>query len=263
MERHGAKQEGVYRVHEFAERAGVTVRALHHYDRLGLLTPARRSMSGYRLYTDRDLARLEQIVVLKFLGLPLKEIGRVLRDESSLPEALRTQLRVLGDKRRQLDQAIFAIAEAERALRASGEPDSTLLRQIIKEIEMQTNNEWTRKYYSEEARAKVEERKKLWSPELQAEVSKAWAELCVDVEAALSRNEDPASPAAQALAARWRKLLEGFTGGDPEIQRGLNRMWADQQNWPSDARQKYSIKPAIQEFIIKAFQAGASGMARS
>jgi MerR family transcriptional regulator, thiopeptide resistance regulator len=248
----------VYRVHEFAERAGVTVRALHHYDRLGLLTPARRSEGGYRLYTDRDLARLEQIVVLKFLGLPLKEIGRVLRDQASLPEALRTQVRVLGDRRRQLDQAIFAIAEAERSLRANGEPDSTLLRQIIKEIEMQTNNEWTRQYYSDEAKAKVEERKKLWTPELQAEVSKAWADLCADVEAALKDDEDPAAPRAQALAARWRKLLEGFTGGDPEIQRGLNRMWADQQNWPADARQKYAINPEIQDFIMRAFQAGAA-----
>jgi DNA-binding transcriptional MerR regulator len=120
----------VYRVHEFAERAGVTVRALHHYDRLGLLTPA-RTESGYRLYTDRDLARLEQIVVLKFLGLPLKEIRRVLRDERSLPEALRAQLRVLGDKRRQLDQAIHAIAEAERSLRSRDEPGGTGGRRVV------------------------------------------------------------------------------------------------------------------------------------
>jgi DNA-binding transcriptional MerR regulator len=159
-----AQAGAVYRVHEFAERAGVTVRALHHYDRLGLLTPARRSAGGYRLYTDRDLGRLEQIVVLKFLGLPLKEIRRVLLDEGSLPEALRTQLRVLAEKRRQLDQAIYAIAEAERALRSSHEPDSRLFRRIIKEIDVQTNNEWSRKYYSDEAKAKVEARKTLWSP---------------------------------------------------------------------------------------------------
>ena len=50
-----------YRIHEFAELAGVTVKALHHYDRLGLLKP-RRTDSGYRLYDERDLERLEQIV---------------------------------------------------------------------------------------------------------------------------------------------------------------------------------------------------------
>ena len=61
----------LYKVREFATLAGVTVRALHHYDQLGLLTPMRRTGSSYRLYSERDLARLEEIVVLKFLGIPL------------------------------------------------------------------------------------------------------------------------------------------------------------------------------------------------
>jgi len=51
------------------------------------------------------------------------------------------------------------------------------------------------------------------------------------------------------------KLLEGFTGGDPEIQKGLNKMWADQTNWPDATRRSYAIKPEIQAFIIKAMQA--------
>src|SRR5690242_17932075 len=70
-----------YQSREFAIRAGVTVRALHHYDRLGLLKPSRRSRAGYRLYSDTDLIRLEQIVVLKSIGLPLKELGQLLGRE--------------------------------------------------------------------------------------------------------------------------------------------------------------------------------------
>ena len=62
-----------YRTREFAELAGVTVRALHHYDRLGLLKP-RRTPAGYRAYAARDLEALEQIVALKFIGIPLKDI---------------------------------------------------------------------------------------------------------------------------------------------------------------------------------------------
>jgi DNA-binding transcriptional MerR regulator len=58
-----------YQVREFALLSGVTVRALHHYDRLGLLRP-RRSHNGYRAYGEQDLARLEQIVALKFVGYP-------------------------------------------------------------------------------------------------------------------------------------------------------------------------------------------------
>ena len=65
-----------YHVREFAKLAGVTVRALHHYDRLGLLKPT-RSEAGYRLYYLRDLERFEQIVALKFLGIPLKQIRKM------------------------------------------------------------------------------------------------------------------------------------------------------------------------------------------
>lgn len=244
----------LYQPHEFAELAGVTVRALHHYDRLGLLKPSRRTQAGYRLYSEHDLARLEQIVVLKFLGLPLKEIRDLLRQETALPETLRRQQQVLAEKRRQLDSAIQAIGAAERSLQSQGHPDWGLFKNIIKEVEMQNDTEWSKKYYSESAQAKVEERKALWSPKLQAQVSKDWAELFADVEASL--DQDPSSPKAQALAARWRKLLEGFTGGDPEIQKGLNAMYADQQNWPDTPRQKWQIRPEVQAFIQKAMMAG-------
>jgi DNA-binding transcriptional MerR regulator len=246
-----------YRVREFAELAGVTVRALHHYDRLGLLTPAHRSNAGYRLYTERDLGRLEQIVVLKFLGLPLRQIRTLLGREAALPAILRRQRRVLGEKRLHLDAAIDAIARAERLLDERKTPDWPLFVRIIKEIEMQSDTEWSKKYYSDAARAKIEEHRKQWSPELQAKVSLQWAELFADVEAALG--DDPASPRAQALAARWRTLVEGFTGGDPEIQKGLNKMYADQANWPERQRQTWQIKPEVQAFITAAMRIAKQG----
>jgi DNA-binding transcriptional MerR regulator len=244
----------LYRAKEFARLAGVTVRALHHYDRLGLLKPRQRTSSGYRLYGERDLGRLEQIVVLKFLGMSLKQIRNLIEKESNLREVLRRQQIVLAEKRRQLDKAIEAISKAQQSFHAKGEPDWKLLQFIVQEIEMQNNMDWTKRYYSPEANAKVEERKKLWSPELQEKVTQQWSELFADIEASLQ--EDPAGPKAQALAMRWKKLVEGFTGGDPEIQQGLNSMWGDTANWPAQPKRDYSIKPKIQEFILKAMKAG-------
>jgi len=266
----------VYRAQEFADLAGVTVRALHHYDRLGLLKPTGRTDSGYRLYTNRDLVRLEQIVVLKFLGLPLKQIGRLLDKPASaklsgvdrrggglaatLAETLRRQQFVLADKRRRLDAAIHAIRQAEQSLAAGTDPDSAsvpdfweLLKRIIREVEMQNDTDWGKKYYSPEAQAKVEARKALWSPELQERVTNEWNALLADVEAALG--EPVTSPKAQALAARWRTLVEGFTGGDPEVQKGLNTMWADKANWPAGPAKQFAIKPEIQTFITAAMKA--------
>src|ERR1039458_7274736 len=96
-------QEPMYRSRQFAELAGVTVRTLHHYDRLGLLKP-RRTAAGYRVYQARDLERLEQIIALKFLGLPLRRIGTLLdRELVALPDALRMQRSVLEEKRRLLE----------------------------------------------------------------------------------------------------------------------------------------------------------------
>jgi DNA-binding transcriptional MerR regulator len=244
----------LYHTQAFAKLSGVTVRALHHYDRLGLLRPEQRSQAGYRLYSEEDFARLEQIVVLKFLGMPLKQIKSLLAAETRLSEALLRQKNVLSEKRRQIDKAIQAISNAESSFQPKGDQDWRLLRIIIQEIEMQNSMDWSKKYYSPEAQEKVEERKKLWSPDLQERVSREWAELIADVEGALG--EDPTGPKAQALAARWRKLLEGFTGGDPEIQKGLNKMWSDHANWPEQPRQKYSIKPEIQDFIVRAMRAG-------
>jgi MerR family transcriptional regulator, thiopeptide resistance regulator len=195
-------------VQEFAALTGVTVRTLHYYDRLGLVRP-RRANSGYRLYGRRELERLEQIVALKFIGIPLKQIKAMLdRNPSSLPEALYMQRKVLEEKRRLLDQAIQAIRKAEQSFAAGERPDAAILKQIIEVIEMQNNNEWTEQYYSPEAQAKIKDRQETWTLELQARAQQDWQDLFRDVEAAL--NEDPTSEKAQALGARWKKLVGGL-----------------------------------------------------
>src|SRR5690606_29227657 len=69
-----------YQVKEVARMAGVSVRALHHYDEIGLLVPSSRSGAGYRLYNDDDLLRLQQIVIGRELGMVLEEIKRSFND---------------------------------------------------------------------------------------------------------------------------------------------------------------------------------------
>ncbi len=226
--------------------AGVTVRALHHYDRLGLLRPARNG-AGYRIYRERDLERLEQIVALRFLGLPLQQIRDLLdRGGRDLPAALRLQREVLEEKRALLERAIRALRAAEK------EPKPETLKKIIEAIRMQEDTDWKAKYYSPEARAKVEERARNWTPEMQEQASRAWMDLFRDVEAALG--EDPAGERAQALAARWRKLVGAFTGGDPQVASGLGKVWADRPNWPAEAQEQMQpfAKKEVWEFIGKA-----------
>jgi DNA-binding transcriptional MerR regulator len=246
-------------VQEFARLTGVTVRALHHYDRLGLLRP-RRTGSGYRLYGTRELERLEQIVALKFIGIPLKQIKAMLdRDAPDLPDALRIQRTVLEQKRRLLDRAIQAIRKAEQSFAAGRRPEPAILKKIIEVIEMQNDNDWTAQYYSPEARAKIVERQAQWTPELQAKAQQEWTDLFRDVDAALE--EDPAGERAQALGARWKKLVGGFTGGDPEIARGLNKLYADRPNWPAQMQEymKPFSNPRVWEYMGRVLKCGPIG----
>jgi DNA-binding transcriptional MerR regulator len=106
-----------YRVSEVARLTGVTVRALHHYDEIGLLVPSRRSGKGYRLYTDDDLLRLQQIVIGRALGMSLERIHRSLDDpDFELREALTEQRALLVERFEQTEKMIRSIDAALAAI---------------------------------------------------------------------------------------------------------------------------------------------------
>lgn len=246
--------ENLWQTREFARRANVTVRTLHYYDRINLLKPRRFDRNGFRLYGEQEFARLQQITTLKFIGFPLKQIKKILgARDYDLAETLSLQRMIIQAQRHRLNLALEAISRAEKVFADDGSIDWESFKQIIEVINMQENTEWTRAYYSESAQAKVEERKNLWSPELQERVSRDWNELTRDIETAIADGTKPSDERAQKLAARWRGLIEEFTGGDKEIQQGLNKMYADEKNWQTDWKKPFSDE--VQDFMIEAMKA--------
>ena len=240
-----------YLPHEFAKRAGVTIRALHHYDRLGLLKPSGRTGAGYRVYSDRDFARLEQIVALKFIGFPLSQIREILhRKDTDLSVALRQQREILSEKRNHLDRAVQAIERAEKIVASGGKPDWEPFRKVIEVIQMQTRKDWMKKYYTEEQLASLRQR---WSPEVQAESQRGWDALAKDTEVAIASGADPAGKIGSQLAARRQKLLALFTGGDPGMDQNLEKLYADKANWPDSFKKPYS--DAVDTFLRQATDA--------
>jgi DNA-binding transcriptional MerR regulator len=95
-------------VGEVAQRFGITVRTLHHYDEIGLLTPSRRTAEGYRVYTPADLTRLSQIIVYRRLELPLDEIANLLSKGDAVSHLIRQRERVMArlDEMKDLVEAI-------------------------------------------------------------------------------------------------------------------------------------------------------------
>ena len=228
-----------YRIGEFARLAGVTVRALHHYDRIGLLKPKRGS-SGFRLYRLEDLERLEQIAALKFLGIPLQEVKLLLKHGPlTLVDALHVQRKALTEKRRLIDLAVAAIEAAEKVVRSGQTTEASVLRKIIEVIDMQPQENFMRKYYTEKAWLDKERIVDQTPTETRQKIMQAWQQLFSEIEAAIDL--DPASAAAQALTKRWIELAETATGGDEAIRAGGIEAWKDHRNWPLDQQDKILV----------------------
>ena len=225
----------LYKTSEAAKLAGVTVRTLHHYDRLGLLQPSGRGENGYRLYSQSDLVRLQHIAVLKFLGLKLSEIRELLRKApTDIREALLLHRRLLTQRQKQITDAVRVIDRAEER----GYDLESLL-ESMEVLRMTERKGWMLEYYSPEAQEKIRERQKSFGPAEQAQAQQKWKELIAEVEDA-AKSESPTSARAQELAKRWDDLISGFTQGDPEIKAGLDRLYKDKQNWPADFKRPYS-----------------------
>src|SRR5437870_13467084 len=138
-------EDKLFQAREFAELTGVTVRTLHHYDRLGLLKPSRYSRAGYRLYRESDVTRLEQIVALKFIGFSLKDIKEILKGGAvDLGATLRRQREAIEEKRARLELAIKAIERAEYLVAINEQPSWESVAKIIEVINMQSNMDWSK-----------------------------------------------------------------------------------------------------------------------
>ena len=102
-------------VHEVSRLTGISVRALHHYDAIGLLKPSRVTEAGYRLYDGAALRRLQNILFFRELQFPLKEIKAILDNPEFDPkEALDQQIRLLELQRTRIDRLISLAREAQK-----------------------------------------------------------------------------------------------------------------------------------------------------
>jgi len=99
-----------YKVKEVSELAGVSVRTLHHYDEIGLLKPSEIGDNGYRLYSEQDLERLQQVLFFREMELPLQEVRRILDDPAyDRQRMLRIHKELLLKKKHRLEQIIQSV----------------------------------------------------------------------------------------------------------------------------------------------------------
>lgn len=196
-----------YQVGEVSGLTGVSVRALHHYDRIGLLRPQQRTAAGYRLYGEQDLLRLQQILTLRYLGFSLKRTGELLdRPDFDLAASLRVQERVLRERMTELDGIATVLGELVTAYRRDGAWNWDLVIHASEAVATglaQQEHTMSELFTPEQLQQFAELAERTPAEEMTA-IQDGWAALLPEVRA--SYDLDPAGPAAQALAERWDAL---------------------------------------------------------
>ncbi|MBJ7309106.1 MerR family transcriptional regulator [Rugamonas sp. CCM 8940] len=235
-----ALNPAVLKIGELAGRAGLTVRALHHFDSIGLLKPSARSASGYRLYNRADIARLHQIQALRRFGLPLADIGALLAQPGTpFAEILAQQIAALG---RQIKQACVLrerLSQLQRQLDQGAEPElsgwlSTLELMAVYDKVFTPEELQRLPFYSNGAKSQAE-----------------WAALVAQVRALIDGGVDAEHADAQRLAEHWMIMLERDTAANPDFVMRIDTLLAQD----AAAQQRTGITPQLRQYVMDAFSA--------
>ncbi|KTC93744.1 MULTISPECIES: MerR family transcriptional regulator [Legionella] len=203
-------------VKDLSKLTGVSVQTLHHYDRIGLLRPSLRQLNGYRIYSERDLLKLQQIIALKFFGFELSQIKTFLAEESSALIHFNSQAQVL-------EQKAATLLEGAKTLRSiigsvdnnQSIPWETII-QLIEVYRMTEHLEqgWVKEIFTpEELKQYVEfenEMKANKTPEQKAAFENQWYQLLDELKQNL--NEDPNSNKSIRLGKKYMEWVNGIYG---------------------------------------------------
>ncbi|MBK5187332.1 MAG: MerR family transcriptional regulator [Gemmatimonadaceae bacterium] len=238
-----------WKVGELASRTGMSVRALHHYDEIGLLTPTLRTPSGHRRYQQADVERLQQIQSLRLMGIPLDEVRQLLDGARMSPrEVIDLHLTRLHEhiaRQNRLAERMQTLATHMDRVEAASIDDLCHIIQAMTTME---------KYFTPEQLEVLRDRRTAITEEHMQEVRDSWNEIIPRVRNAMAANVDPASPEILAIAKRWKALAEEFTGGDPKIAQAVKTMY--EHEGPTLQQQLGEVPtPEMFAYMMKAFAA--------
>jgi len=253
-----SKQETAgYTVGRLADLSGVTIRTLHHYDEVGLLSPGGRSAAGYRIYEDRDLERLQRILFYRELGFTLDEISTIVEDpHTDALGHLRRQRGLLNERIERLSAMVDAIDyEMEaRTMDIRLTPEERL--EVFGEFRPENYAEEAEQRWGENAAYKESQRrvssynKEDWR-RLKAEEEEIRARLVAAFDAGLASNSEEAMAAAEA---HRRRISRWFYECIYEIHRGVTEMYLSDERFRSNYD---SQSPGLAAFIRDAAHANA------
>jgi MerR family transcriptional regulator, thiopeptide resistance regulator len=241
-----------FRVKEFADLAGVTVRTLQYYDRLGLLKPSGYKNGNHRLYQIEDLLRLQQVLTFKYLGYGLDDIRKLMDSpDYDVRDALKTQRKAIADRISQLQKVAKSLdrtASALESIKMEG-VDWKVVREVIAGIVRSERWEWVQEYYTPEQKKILKQRGRNVTAKQLAQWQMDWSEVLVGFQRLMDRGSSPGDSESQRIAGKMEVLVQGFTKGDKGIEQSLGRAYSNMERVSKDQR-PFSIE--LQQYMAEA-----------
>lgn len=244
----GSDEMGL-KVKEVADLVGISVRTLHRYDQIGLLTPEKRTDSGYRIYTDSDLEILQQILFFRELDFPLKKIKEIIGNPSfDRQEALQLHRKMLLEKRNRIDKMLATVDKTIKYMKG--------------EIKMSNKEkfagfDFSNNPYEEEARQRwgddVVEKSNAWIRGMSESDRKTMVEKMNAIYQRLAelRNTPPESDDAQKAIKEWYDFLNQNFGHHYSLDafKGLGQMYVEDERFTKNIDQ---FGEGLAKFMCKA-----------
>ena len=256
MERYRAIPPGYMTVGEVAKKMDVTVRTLQHYDKEGLLSPSATSDGGRRLYTDKDIVKLHQILSLKHLGFSLDDIrDRLipLDTPAGVAQVLSEQAAVVREKIASLTESLSRIEALKVEVLEMQSVDFKKYADIIINLEMKNDFYLLIKHFDSETLDHIRSR-------FDKESSITFLQKFLHIQDEAIRLQDAGvsagSPAGLQLAKGYWNLILEFTGGDATMLPTLMQIGendeVNQERRQKQAKAKAFIEPALGAYFLDA-----------
>ena len=254
MNKYRAIPKGYMTTGEIAKKMNVTVRTLQYYDEEGILSPSAESEGGRRLYTHKDMVKLQHIQSLKFLGFSLKDIKDRLPSIDTPEEVSRMligQAKEIREKIKHLRSVLESTEALNEEVALMGSVDWERYGDIIALLQEKNDGYWIVKYLSDELAESVRERS---NHENSLKMAKKYKALTKEVSNLQKNGYTPESQQGEALAEKWWNYVLEFTEGDMSLLSELLIMGeaVDDNEWVDRYEfDKNFIKEALDHYLTK------------
>ncbi len=243
---------------EVAKLTGVTIRTLQYYDNIGLVPLQKEHTNGRRYFRDSDLAKLQQVLFYKSLGLSIKDIRKLVVEADTteqIAQVLDRQLEVCYQKLNVLKMNISLI---EVSLSSLKENQSLPLGQLVQLI-ISLNKDTVYRYKDVSFEKNTEKIFMKYCDDYQVllEIYWDWKSLVLEAVSHILNDIDPESNKGQQFAKKWVGMIARITNGNQELLKAYKNSYENREQWPEEDRRLMEFADPFIDQAIQIYLSGA------